>query len=82
MCMSFGYTLNGLVSIMMVPGIGGGSWGRNRLRETDDRLRRWVLGRRVVVGDALERAVVHLAPLVAGEASALPVFAHFCSGSE
>lgn len=82
MCVSFGCTLNGLVSIMMVRRTGGGSWGRNRLGETDDRLRRWVLGRRIVVGDALERAVVQLAPLVAGEASALPVFAHFCFGSE
>jgi hypothetical protein len=82
MCASFGCTLNGLVSIMMVRGIGGGSWGRNRLGETDDRLRRWVLGRRVVVRDALERSVVQLALLIAGEPSALPVLAHFCFESE
>lgn len=36
-----------------------------------------MLGRRVVVGNALERAVVQLPLLVAGEASAIPVFAHF-----
>ena len=53
------------------------TWGRNWLRETDNRLRLWLRGRRVVVGDALERAIGELVLLVAGHSSALAFFAHF-----
>lgn len=56
---------------------------RNRLRETDDRLRRWRRNRRVVVGNALEGAIVLLALvlalLVARESSGLRIVAHFRS---
>jgi hypothetical protein len=63
--------------ILREPGIGSGSWWRNRLWKTDHRLRRWLRGGRVIVGDALESAVVQLATLVSGESSALVFFAHF-----
>ena len=63
-------TWNSLVSMRVV------TRRRNRLRNTDDRLRMMSRWQRRVVGDALKRAVGNLIRLLAGEASALPFFAH------
>lgn len=63
-------TWNSLVSMRVV------TRRRNRLRNTDDRLRMMSRWQRRVVGDALKRAVGNLIGLLAGEASALPFFAH------
>ena len=49
---------------------------RNRLRNTDDRLRMMSRRRRRIVGDALKRAVGNLIRLLASEASVLPFIAH------
>lgn len=86
------HTSNRLVSMLVMvvvvvvmmgrQGRTAGRTGRwDRLRKPDNRLRRWLRRRRVVVGDALEGAVVVLLALalplrVAGKASGLGVVAH------
>ncbi|GLU22686.1 hypothetical protein SLE2022_387430 [Rubroshorea leprosula] len=57
----------------------GGAGRHNRTRKANDRLGKWLRERRVVVGDALKRAVMVPAPLVAGRDYVFPFSAHLVS---
>lgn len=71
-------TWNGLVPLVIILGTTVRSRWRNGLRKADHRLRLWMLRRsgRIVVGDALKRAIVRLVGVIVGDSPVLAFFAH------